>query len=315
MSRPRLLVGAGLAAGLCLLVAVVVVWQRGGGAGANPAEAPIAARTILSPQSVLFGDTVTAVVEATIDRTRVDPDSVQVKTDFSPWKLVGKPTRLRRDAKTSTLLRTTFAIRCLDTSCLQTGNSAFVDFKPARVTYTREKGAAGNASGALGVPWPELVVDTRNVTNPGKRASATPWRADLLSLPAVTYRVDPVLLVVLLLALAVLLATTGCVLAYRLLRRSAPSLPTVVTPSAPPPTPIEQAFVVLEDDGRMDGAADRRRALQLIAEMLFERGDLTLARAARALAWSEASPGVRETSGLAADARSALGEELDEVLA
>ena len=301
---------------MCLLVAVVLVWQRGGGSGALRAEPPITARTILSPQSVLFGDTVTAVVEATIDRTRVVPDSVQVKTDFAPWKLVGKPARFQRDAATSTYLRTTFAIRCLDISCLQSGNSAFVDFTPARVTYTPAQGATGKKSNALNVPWPELVVDTRNVTNPGKRASATPWRADLLSLPAVTYRVDPALLVVLLLGMAALLATTGCVLAYRLFRRSAPALPTpVVTPSAPPPTPIEQAFVVLEDDGRMDGAADRRRALQLVAEMLFERGDLTLARAARALAWSEAIPGVRETSGLAADARSALGEEPSEDLA
>jgi hypothetical protein len=308
-------VGAGLAAGVCVLVAVLV-WQRGGGSGAMPPQPPIAARTTLSPQSVLFGDTVTAVVEATIDRTRVDPDSVQMKTDFAPWKLVGKPARFRRDAKASTYLRTTFAIRCLDTSCLEAGNSAFVDFKPARVTYTLTTGPRKEGSTALNVPWPELVVDTRNVTNPGKRASATPWRADLLSLPAVTYRIDPVLLVVLLLAVAALLATAGCVLAYRLLRRGAPSLPRpVVTPSAPPPTPIEQAFVVLEDDGRMDGVADRRRALQLVAEMLFERGDVTLARAARALAWSEASPGVRETSGLAADARSALGGELDEVLA
>jgi hypothetical protein len=67
---------------------------------------------------------------------------------------------------------------------------------------------------------------------------------------------------------------------------------------------------LLEDSARVDGAADQRRALELVATVLVERGDMNLAQAARALAWSKPVPRVGETNGLAVRARSALGEEL-----
>ncbi len=37
----------------------------------------------------------------------------------------------------------------------------------------------------------------------------------------------------------------------------------------------------------MNGAADRRRALELVAEEMEERGDVRIARRARSMAWSE----------------------------
>jgi len=49
-----------------------------------------------------------------------------------------------------------------------------------------------------------------------------------------------------------------------------------------------------------------------VAWELVERGDLQLAQAARALAWSPPVPAIDKTSGLAVRARSVLGEELDE---
>jgi len=309
VSRRRLILIAGLVAGLCVLAAAVFVWARGGTSSSTArAQSPIEARTILSPPSALFGDTVTAVVEVTLDRSRVDPGSVRVRTEFSPWKLVTKPERFRQDSKTSTYLRTTFAVRCLDAPCLPSANTTFASFPPARVTYTPKSAAAGGARSSLTVPWPQLVLDSRDVTRPGTRASATPWKADLLSLPGVTYGTTPVVLFTLLLAAATLLAIAGVALAIRALPRDAEQIP-VLTEQPSVPTPIEQAFVLLEDGARVNGVADRRRALQLVAEMLFERGDLDLARAARTLAWSEAAPATDATSTFAATARSALGEE------
>ena len=61
---------------------------------------------------------------------------------------------------------------------------------------------------------------------------------------------------------------------------------------------------------RVNGAADQRRALELVAEELERAawGDPTLANTARALAWSEAVPPVDQTSELAARVRAVLDD-------
>jgi hypothetical protein len=73
-------------------------------------------------------------------------------------------------------------------------------------------------------------------------------------------------------------------------------------------SPLEQALALLDEAVRVNGAADQRRALELVAEELelAEWGDRDLARTARALAWSEDVPQVEETSALAARVRSVL---------
>ena len=79
-------------------------------------------------------------------------------------------------------------------------------------------------------------------------------------------------------------------------------------PPAPPLSPLEQALILLEQSIRVDGAADQRRALELVAEELelADWGDRDLARTARALAWSEGVPPANETTQLAARVRTAL---------
>ena len=82
-------------------------------------------------------------------------------------------------------------------------------------------------------------------------------------------------------------------------------------PPAPPLSPLEQALILLEQSIRVDGAADQRRALELVAEELelADWGDRDLARTARALAWSEGVPPANETTRLAARVRTALPRE------
>ena len=76
-------------------------------------------------------------------------------------------------------------------------------------------------------------------------------------------------------------------------------------------TPLEQALELLEDAARANGAADQRRSLELVAEVLAERGEEDgLAQAARELAWSPNAPPPAATKGLAARVRAALEEEL-----
>lgn len=311
MSAGRAAAGLALAAvAAATAVGVVLVAGNGGasreaapGAGSEPG---IRARGLLLPRLVLFGDTTRARVEIMLDRRRVDPDSVRVSATFLPWGVVGKPERVRRDAGSTTYLRTTFVLRCLIGPCVPPRNTAPLEFDRARVTYGRGR--------SIEVEWPVLVVYSRfgpSAFDEGQ-ALTVPWRADLVSAPAVSYRVSPGLALALLLGAGGLLAAAGAVLAYIAWPRRAPAEEPEPEPEPEPAlTPLEQALVLLESADRVDGAGDQRRALELVAEALHARGDGALAHTARELAWSEAAPPVKATQALAFRARSALEEDGD----
>lgn len=311
--RGRVLVAVVLGAVVVVSAAAVALalWNRGGDGEAAPAGQsvpPIEARGIFSPSNALFGDTVAATVEVTLDRRRVDPDSVTVRTDFSPWRTVSSAQSERRDAGTTTYLRTTYVLRCLDRSCAPASEEDVVqEFVPARVGYAGREAEGGSGTrSTLEMTWPVLVVGSRYTASAGAApAGSSRWRMDLLSLPAVSYGVSPNVLMALLLAVAAVLAVVGGRLAFLALpRKPAP----VQGPPEPVLTPLERALVLLEDPARLNGAGDQRRALEFVALELVARGDLALAEAARALAWSEPVPAVQTTSGIAARARSAFDE-------
>lgn len=284
----------------------------GPAAAADPVP-PVEAAGVLTPQILLFGDTLSARVDVTVDTARVDPDSVRVRADFAPWELVQPPVRAQRNGLGTAYVSVTFVLRCLTSPCVPPRDTAPLDFDPALVTY------AGD--GRLDVTWPRLVVHSR-IPDRGVAVGAAggarrgapqfPWQADVVSLPAVSYRLPPGALLGLLLAAGVLVALTGAWLAYRALpeRRAAPE-PLPAPPPEPPLPPLERALVLLEDPYPEDGAADRRRALELVAEALAGR-DEELAANARALAWSEHVPPPPLTSGLATRARTALRPLLEE---
>ena len=311
MRRPRVLIGVVLGVVLVGVVAVALVGRGGGeqAAPAGPAERPLDARGTFTPSNALFGDTVLATVEVTLDRERVDPGSVSVRTDFSPWQAVVPPRAERQDAGTTTYLRSTYVLRCLDRSCAPASEEDVVQkFVPARVTYVARaaKGASTGPS-TFRMDWPVLVVGSRYTASAGAAPpGSSRWRIDLLSLPAVSYDVRPNVLVALLLAAAVLLAIVGVRLAYLAFPRKPAPVP--AEPAEPVLTPLDRALALLEDPARVNGAGDQRRALEFVALELVSRGDLGLAQAARALAWSQPVPEVEKTSGLAARVRSAFGE-------
>jgi hypothetical protein len=314
VSRGRVFLGAA-AAGLVALVVVLFVWDRVQSGESPSADRPaIEARTDLSPRTVLFGDTVTALVEVTLDRKRVDPDSVRVEADFAPWKPVAKPERSRSDRGTTTSLRFSYVLRCLGNRCITTDedlvilDKAIQAFGRVRVTYKAPDGAAQNAGGSLQAPWPRLLVGARFSARDAQAVgtSSSGWRADLDSMPAVTYRMSPGLFSALLLAGGALLAVAGGAFAYRVRPRRTASTVSEPSPREPVLTPLERALALLELSERVDGAADQRRALELVAASLAERGNPKLALTSRALAWSRSLPTVADTNGLAVRARSAL---------
>ena len=307
MTGRRLL--GGLAALVAVaVVAVVALRDDGSSSAALDRAQPLEARVVVSPRVVLFGDTVTARVQVALDRTRVDPDSLRVETAFAPWTFVRAPQRIRRDADRATYVETVYVIRCLGPSCVPSRASSSREFQAVELTYD----LVGGGRGSTEVRWPVLVMNTRLVSDDfGRRDEyGTAWRADLATLPAASYRLPPALLVALLLAGAAALALGGGRLAYSALpRREEPPPP---EPPAPPPppdlTPLERALALLEEPTPLDGAAERRRALEFVAEHFDER-DRSLAASARALAWRSGQPAPAESVGLAERVREHLDQE------
>jgi hypothetical protein len=323
-----LLLGVALASAAAVML---VAWDRRGGdegaAGlspeptAQPGDPPqqvgpqadfedIGARAVLAPRIVLFGDLVNARVDVIVENTVVDPDSVRVAISFAPWAIVGEPERMRRDAGTKTYLRTIWVLRCLLSPCVPSGQVAPLEFDAARVSYVKDGRRTSSP-----VQWPLLTVYSRfasaNFEGGSGAGPSTPWRADLLTMPGVSYRVSPWLVVGLAVTLGGAFIAGGIALAVLAWPRRKPAPPPEPEPEPLPQlTPLEQALELLEDASREDGVEDRRRSLELVAEVLEDHeGAGDIVRRAKVLAWSEDAPAVDDTSGLAASVRSRLLEE------
>jgi hypothetical protein len=330
MRRALAVLGLAALAGAALFVIAFLLLGRPGADEETASPIPadpiprVQVRAQLTPRSVLFGDTVTARLDVTLNRDRIDPESVRVATDFAPWRPIGRPERTRRDGKESTHLRTTFVLRCLASVCMPPDEALPYELEPATVTYDALGAQAPSGLRAV-ARWPTLVVNTRldaSAVLPRPRPGfprggspfASPWRADLISMPPASYRVDPETARITLFAGAGVFALLGLALAYvgRPRRRPEPEPEPVPVEPEPQVTPLEQALALLEDSSTTDGAADRRRALELVAAELRGRGNDDLADVARGLAWSSQTPAHERTSGLAEAARPALGLDAEE---
>ena len=315
-----LLAAAGLAAiGLVGALVVVALWDGGGSDVPEPTVASpsgIQAYADLDTYNVHFGDTVTAKVEVTLDRARVDPDSVRVRADFTPWKPIGPPQVVRRDGRSTTYVETRYTLRCLESFCTTPEEQSLQGFPAARVGYTAlGAGDAKDTPKTVRVAWPQLLVTARYAPPSASQSASQPptrWQADLLTLPAATYRIGPWGLTLILLGLAALLAAAAVAIVLRTRPRPTPPV-AVAVPGSPGigMTPLEYALELLEDPARVNGSGDQRRALELVADGLVHRGDGALGRAARALAWSRSVPKIDETRGVARRARAVFGKEAD----
>jgi hypothetical protein len=316
------LLGLAALGAVAVLLVAVLVWGRGGEEPGPLVPIPpdpvpaIQASATLMPRNVHFGDTVRAQLDVTLNRARIDPESVRIAIDFAPWAPIAKPERTRRDGKTTTHLRTTWMLRCLASVCLPPVRALTVDPAPATVTYATIGPEAASGK-RLTARWPRLVAHTRldaSDLEPPQAGSGTspfesPWRADMVSMPPVSYRFEPETARIPLYAAAGVFALLGLGLAFFARPRRRPA-PVAEVPPPPVLTPLEQALAVLEDPVAANGAADRRRALELVAAELAGRGNDDLAHAARRLAWSRQVPAVGSTTPLAEQARPALGLDI-----
>ena len=131
--------------------------------------------------------------------------------------------------------------------------------------------------------------------------SQPPWRAELASLPAVSYRTSPSLVAALFYAAGGILLAFGLVLLVPLALRKMGAMP---EGRARVLGPLEHALELLETMPDGDGAVEQRReALELVAAELDRRGERELELSARRLAWSAEPPEFEDTSALAQSAR------------
>ena len=110
------LIGLAVLAAASAFAAVLVVVWRGGEETTAPRRVEtspaIEAQAIFTPPVVLFGDTVRAYVDVMLDTERVDPGSVRVAADFSPWEVVGQPERRIVSAGEQAYVRTIVRAQC-----------------------------------------------------------------------------------------------------------------------------------------------------------------------------------------------------------
>jgi len=306
MGARRLAIVAGLVVVAIAAAGLAFFLLRDDGAEESTIR-PLRARATLSDRIVVFGDTVRAQVDLAVDLRHVDPGKIKVRVGFEPWRRVGPATVTRTDASSSSHIRMTYVLRCLRQICVPERDTLPFEFEAARIEFHNRAGGRGS----LRAPFPVLTVHTR--IRPEELANAKPWRLDVTNVPDPSYRASPALLLAVLIGGSLLLLAAGGALAYvGWPRRHVEPEPEPEPEPELLPTPLEQALELLENAARAtNGGADQRRSLELVAEVLAERGEEDgLAEAARALAWSPTAPGPDKTKSLAARVRAALEEEL-----
>jgi hypothetical protein len=266
------------------VAAVLVLGRAAPVHGVEPVR-PLTVRASFDPPAVEFGDRVVVRVVVLADRSALDTSRLTVTGDMAPLTSLGR-TRISR-ATRGRLLVATYEqdAVCLSEECLAGTGSKPLRLQAARAEAPRRAGGVARASSDRRL----LRVDGR-VTAADLEPSRLPFRADT-SPPAVSYRIAPDTLRLLLDVVAATLALAGVGFA---------AWQAVVVRSRGTPESrgaLERA-VALVREAESRTPDDRRRAVGLLARVL-QRRDATLAHTAGDLAWSEPEPAPTELAALA----------------
>jgi hypothetical protein len=281
--RRAVFVAVVLAAGaVAAALALLLLGDGGAGSLPGPGSEAVTAETAIDPQAHLFGDEVSARVDALVDTALLDPAAVRLEADFDPYEPVGPVVVERRDLGELTRLRFTVQLRCLGSDCVP---------ELARRPFALRPGAlVAEGRRVATLQWPELEVTSRvaqSALTDGAAIIQVNWRANMTELPAATYRVTPRVAAAALAGTGGMLAAGAMLLLVAALRRP--------RREGPPLPPLERALVLLEAARRSGDAEEQRRALDLVAAELLRGGEEELAGEASTLAWSRPRPEPGET--------------------
>jgi hypothetical protein len=285
----RAQLGTGLAGAVVVaaLLATGLGWWNAG--QPRPALAhPLGVRTRLVPGAAFFGDPVVAQVAVDLDSSVVAPGSVRVEPSFAPYLESGPPLVERSTVGRQETIVYSYTLQCVSDGCLPVGARRVVRL-PAVVVTARAGGRQLTVTAAL----PAASVASR--LGPSSLASAAPQFLHASALPPPSYAVTPTVLALTLTVVAGLLgagaaALLGLELAALARRRRA---------ALEQPTLLVSALAFVRDAAGRPDAADRRKALELLAEALAGQGSPTLADTAERVAWAEPPPSAQRTLELA----------------
>ena len=305
-----------------ILALCVIALAGCGGSDAPPllANGKIASvRGALLPDTHLFGEPVVVRIDVVLDRDKVDPAAVAVKSDFKPYETVGATGIDREDLGRFTRLTYTTTLRCLNEDCIpktfknsevtisqtpelplfpenqQRDEKRKYEFPPTLVTT-----GEGDDLQTLGrVVWPPLRSLSRlNWYDDAVVGQGFPFVATVTPLPDTSYRTSPTLLGLLLLAVAVALVAVP--VGYLVRSRRSRREPREST--ARQLSPLERALALVEWASRRPSADERREALEALAFELDGDAGETADRA-RAQGWSPPKPESDEMTELVASIR------------
>jgi hypothetical protein len=265
----------------------------------------------LVPQSHLFGEPIRVRIEATVDKRRVDPNRIELHTNWSPYKVIGSQRPIRRDVGDYAELSWRARLHCVQSDCLP-GVGSVRRFRFVQASLTSP------AFAPVTIKWPEIAVVSRLdpidikrrpvITEVGQRitdrpaAAIPPWRADTGTVDAVSYRFSPELVFWLAVAgVLLLIAAAGL-----LVRPLIPTPAWLLRWRPPEQTPLERALAEYERATRLGTAAEQRLALEHLAIELDRQGEGVLAWTASELAWSETPPNAERGDVLTVGVRSAI---------
>jgi hypothetical protein len=284
-----------------ILAAMLLVLLAAGCGGSGeeiptlPTGSFVSASGTLSPSIHLFGDTITTELDVVVDKDRLDPGRVSVKTFFEPYEEIGETEVRRSDAGDLAHLSYRSQYRCLKRDCLTSTLGTLVNpggsaprtfrFRPAEVRYTDPD--ATNPRLLRTVRFPPVEAVTRINAQDVTQVYGFPFVGKFTPLPALTKRVSPTTLAVILLLLAAALLAVPTVLVVRWVRRR--RQPPSPEPE-PEPTPLERAIALVEWSLARENGAERRAALDALASQLEVLDADGLADETRVAAWSPQSP-------------------------
>jgi hypothetical protein len=283
-----------------LLAAVGVVASLAAGCSdgddisALPAGSFVAASGSLSPTVHLFGDTVTAEVAAVVDSTKLDPGRLSLKTSFEPYTKVGRTQITRRDAGGLSEVRYRVKLRCLERACMTNALGTLVNpeggaprsfrFPPAQLLYADP--GAKEPRLLRPVRFTPLESVSRINAQDTTQVYGFPFRAEVAPLPTLSRR-DPTTIALVLLLIAAALLVLPATLALRWWRKRRQPPPPEPEPE---PTALERAITLVEWSLQRENGAERREALNLLADELDDLETNGLADETRVAAWSPPSP-------------------------
>jgi hypothetical protein len=279
-TAPLLLLLAAAAVGV---VVGVIVLGRDGDAPRELTEEELAltrARVqitaTLEPRAHMFGERVTARLEALFDPRRVRPDSVRLDPGFNPYEIVSEK-RSESAAGDVTRVRVEYVLQCLRQGCTPSRETRQFEFPLTTVFFTM----VGVGPSQQNVQWPPLEV----VSRLGPFDLEQPrWRADTRHVPEATFRAPPLAIAGGLFGAAALLVAAAVALVA--VSRPRRTLEVEEVPEVGRRSPLDRALELAEVHSRNGTTPDGRKALERLARELEHVGHHELAGRARQLAWS-----------------------------